>query len=102
MENADFSTMKFMEDIMLTIYGTKQCRFCVECKSAFDAQGVSYNFVELLDDLQVLKRFIHIRDTNPVYEGIQGSGKLGIPLIETEDGVYTRDWKQFLPEHDKK
>ena len=53
---------------MLTIYGTKQCRFCVECKSAFDEQG---------------------------------SGKLGIPLIKTEEGIYTRDWKQFLPENDK-
>lgn len=86
---------------MLTIYGTKQCRFCVECKSAFDTQGVEYTFVELLDDLQLLKKFINVRDTNPVYEGIQGSGKLGIPLIKTEEGTYTRDWKQFLPENNK-
>lgn len=81
---------------MLTIYGTNQCRFCVECKKEFDKQGVKYEFVELLDDLQLLKKFINIRDTNPVYEGIQGSGKLGIPLIMTEEGEYTRDWKQFL------
>ena len=86
---------------MLTIYGTKQCRFCVERKSAFDEQGVDYTFVELLDDLQILKKFINVRDTNPVYDGIQGSGKLGIPLIKTEEGIYTRDWKQFLPENDK-
>ena len=86
---------------MLTIYGTKQCRFCVECKSAFDEQGVDYTFVELLDDLQILKKFINVRDTNPVYDGIQGSVKLGFPLIKTEEGIYTRDWKQFLPENDK-
>ena len=60
---------------MLTIYGTKQCRFCVECKSAFDEQGVDYTFVELLDDLQILKKFINVRDTNPVYDGIQ-AGRL--------------------------
>lgn len=82
---------------MLTIYGTKQCRFCVACKKAFDEQGVKYEFVELLDDLQLLKKFINIRDTNPVYDGIQGSGKLGIPLIMTEEGKYTREWEQFLP-----
>lgn len=82
---------------MLKIYGTNQCRFCVECKKAFDEQNVAYEFVELLDDLQLLKQFINIRDTNPVYEGIQGTGKLGIPLIQTEDGEYTREWKQFLP-----
>lgn len=82
---------------MLKIYGTNQCRFCVECKNAFDEQNVAYEFVELLDDLQLLKQFINIRDTNPVYEGIQGTGKLGIPLIQTESGEYTREWKQFLP-----
>ena len=86
---------------MLTIYGTKQCRFCVECKSAFDEQGVDYTFVELLDDLQILKKFINVRHTKPVYDGIHRSGKLGIPLIKTEEGIYTRDWKQFLPENDK-
>lgn len=81
---------------MITIYGTNQCRYCVACKEAYDTQRVEYEFVELLDDLQLLKQYINLRDTLEIYEGIQGTGKLGIPLIKCDD-EYTRDWKKYLP-----
>jgi glutaredoxin-related protein len=69
---------------MLKIYGTMQCKDCVECVAAYQDKGVSYEFLEFHESLVNLKEFLLLRDTNPVFAELRGSGKIGIPCIVTE------------------
>lgn len=39
-----------------------------------------------------------IRDTSPVYGPIRGSGRVGFPLIQREDGALTLDANGSLQE----
>ena len=43
-----------------------------------------------------LKRFVTFRDTSPLYDSVRGSGSIGFPLIQLEDGTYTTDVNQVL------
>ena len=81
---------------MLKIYGTMQCKDCVECVEAFRANGVSYEFLEFSDSLAYLKEFLVIRDHNDVFAEIRGSVKIGIPCLVCDDGEVTLDWKKFV------
>ena len=36
-------------------------------------------------------QFITFRDTSPLYDGTRGTGAIGFPLVELEDGTRTRD-----------
>ncbi|WP_049962537.1 hypothetical protein [Oribacterium sp. FC2011] len=40
--------------------------------------------------------FIKIRDTNPVFDEIKGTGKIGIPAVVTEDKSVLIDWEGYL------
>ena len=81
---------------MLKIYGTMQCKDCVECVEAFRENGVSYEFLEFSDSLAYLKEFLAIRDRNDVFAEIRGSDKIGIPCLVCDDGEVTLDWKKFV------
>ena len=48
-------------------------------------------FINVTGSIDHLKEFITIRDTHPIFDGIRGSGAIGFPLIQLEDGSFTRD-----------
>lgn len=52
----------------------------------------------LWDPIDHLKTFITFRDTSPLFDGIRGTGGIGFPLIQMEDGSYTRDANKVLEE----
>lgn len=81
---------------MLKVYGSLLCPDCVECRKAFDAAGVSYQFLDFSEDLQNLKDFLKIRDESDLFCEIKECGKIGIPCIVREDGSITLEWDAFL------
>lgn len=76
----------------MTVLGTRQCPDTVACLAAFDLKGVTYDFRNI-EELPVLKEFLHYRDSNAAFDAVKASGGVGIPLIINDDGSLTFDWE---------
>ncbi|RYM02209.1 glutaredoxin [Sporolactobacillus sp. THM7-7] len=74
---------------MIKVYGTKLCPDCRAAIARFDEAGVSYEFFDICEDLAYLKAFLHIRDTNPIFDQVKSAARIGIPCILLEDGTVT-------------
>lgn len=77
---------------MLKIYGSRLCPDCVRCCASMDQAGVAYEYHDFAEDLGALKTFLSIRDTDPRFAEIRGSGRIGIPCIVEEDGTVRLTW----------
>ena len=84
---------------MLKIYGSDLCPDCVACKAAFDANGISYDFVNITAGMKNLKEFLKLRDKEPVFDDAKSSGYVGIPALLSENGSLTLDWETYLKEN---
>ena len=82
---------------MLTFYGSPHCPHCRECKAAFDAAGIEYEYVDITGSMKTLKQFLKLRDNLPVYDEIKAEGRVGIPTLVLEDGSLLFDWRSLLP-----
>jgi len=70
---------------MKKVYILEGCPDCAAIKNQIDD---SFTLVDI-SVLQNLKRFIAIRDTSPIFDVIRGTGSIGIPCFELEDGTIT-------------
>lgn len=81
---------------MLKIYGSMLCKDCVECREAFDKQGINYEFLDFSEALVHLKEFLALRDHHQLFDAVRAEGKIGIPCILDNNGKLTLDWEQFV------
>ena len=81
---------------MLKVYGTMLCKDCVACVERYKQEGIAFTFCDFKDDLDYLKKFLKLRDTDPMFAGIRADGGIGIPCVEKEDGSFTLDWESCL------
>ena len=81
---------------MVKIFGSMLCKDCVECHQKLTEAGVEFQFLDFADDLQNLKDFLRIRDTEQMFEPFRGEGKIGIPCMIKEDGTITLDLDDLL------
>ena len=81
---------------MLKIYRSLLCPDCVQCKNDLAAAGIEFVYLDFSEDLQYLKTFLTIRDTNPLFEEVKQRGSIGIPCIVEEDGTVTLDWEKYM------
>lgn len=84
---------------MFIIYGSEKCPDCVNCKANFDKYKIEYQFVEVLESLKNLKKFLHYRDTRKdVFDRLIKIGDIGLPaIVDENDNVFT-DWETYLKE----
>lgn len=82
--------------LKLVIYGTDTCKDCVDAKALLDAKGIRYLFLEFSDSIGNLKRFLKIRDTNPMFDAVKEKGGVGVPLFVLEDGTMTFDVNEVI------
>ena len=83
---------------MVKIYGTTLCVDCLECMETFDKEGIEYTLYDFKDDIENLKVFIHLRDTDPAFDRVKEKDALGIPCIVKEDGSIVIGLKRFMRE----
>ncbi len=69
----------------ITIIGSDLCPDCLATKEYFSKNNINYDFVEITESLQNLKAFISLRDKRAEFDSIKKEGKIGIPVIITED-----------------
>ena len=68
------------------VYGSPSCPDCVILKDLFDQEGVHYGYIDVLDGLAQLKKFLNVRDGNPeVFKKITDGLKIGIPAVVVDD-----------------
>ena len=48
-----------------------------------------FEVIDISQHVRKLKEFLHLRDTNPVFEKTKQSGGVGIPCFVLEDGTVT-------------
>lgn len=62
-------------DTQVTIYSTPTCHFCHLAKDFFDANGVMYEDVDVVSNLERRKEMVDM------------TGQLGVPVIRIGDDV---------------
>ncbi len=81
---------------MLLIYGTPLCKDCRDCLEAFDANQIPYTFLDITQELPVLKAFLAIRDREALFDPVRQAGKIGIPCIVDEQGQVSLNWETYV------
>ena len=79
---------------MITMYGMISCPDCsyvvaqIE-ENAKKTGSSDFTFIDIGEDVRNMKRFIRLRDTDPAFDSVRGSGSIGIPCFVREDGTIT-------------
>lgn len=81
---------------MLKIYGSMNCRTCIQCRKELDNAGVPYLYLDLADCVRNMREFLAIRDNSPLFDEVKAEGRIGIPCIVREDGRVTLTWEEFM------
>ena len=82
----------------MKVYGSNICPGTLRFLSILAENGVMPLFINVTGSIDHLKEFTLIRDTNPVFDEVRGTGSIGFPLIQLDDGTYTRDVNGVLKE----
>ena len=80
----------------MKVFGSNVCPGTMRFLSVLTENGVMPSFINVTGSIDHLKEVIFIRDTNPIFDSIRGTGRIGFPLIQLEDGTYTTDVNQVL------
>lgn len=78
------------------MYGTNACGDCVEAEALLKEKGIRHLYLEWSDNIGYLKRFLGLRDTNPLFEEVRKNGSVGIPCFQFEDGTLTLDVEEVI------
>lgn len=81
---------------MLKIYGSRLCPDCVACIQDLDNAKISYQYCDFSENLQYLKEFLKLRDSEPIFNEVRSVGAIGIPCLVDEEGRVTLDWSGYV------
>ena len=73
---------------MIKIYGMKSCPDCVAVDKQVEGDS-RYQVIDIGEHVRLLKEFLRLRDTNPVFDEAKEKGYAGIPCFVLEDGTVT-------------
>lgn len=80
----------------VTIVGSHLCEDTVNTLKVLNEKGVEVKFFNLSEDLSALKKYLHYRETERMYDEVRKNGGIGIPLLILEDGLKTFDVNEVL------
>lgn len=80
----------------IKVFGSNVCPGTMRFLAILTENKVMPVFVNVTGSIDHLKTFITFRDTSPLFDNIRGTGGIGFPLIQLEDGTYTRDANKVL------
>ena len=75
----------------VVMYGTKACPDCVEAEEILKEKGIQYLYMEFSDNIGYLKRFLTLRDTNPIFDEVKENHWVGVPCFQFQDGSLSLD-----------
>lgn len=75
----------------MKVYGADICIHCRNYKAIQKARGFEAEYIDIIENTTVLKEFLKIRDTSPLFDEVKERNGIGIPLFVREDGTMTHD-----------
>ena len=78
---------------MIRIYGMPSCPDCQVIGPQVMQHLDKYQPNDIGSDVHVMKEFLRLRDTSPVFDEAKKNGSIGIPCFVFEDGTVTLDPK---------
>lgn len=85
----------------VTVIGSHLCEDTRNTLEILKGKDVESEFFNLSEDLSALKKYLHYRETENMYEEVRKNGGIGIPLLVLEDGTKTFDVNEVLKKLEK-
>ena len=80
---------------MLKVVGSHLCPDTLGAIEQLKKEGKAFEFIDILNSHEELKVYLALRDTCPLYDGIRGTERMGIPAFLKEDGSVTLDMAEI-------
>ena len=80
----------------MKVYGSDICIDCRNYKAIQKNRGFEAEYIDITENTQNLREFLHFRDNEPIFEQVRQRGGIGIPLFVREDGVKTFEIDEAL------
>lgn len=80
--------------IKIIMYGSNACGDCLDAIKVLDEMNAQYTYIEFSESTINLKRFLKLRDTNPLFDEVKKAGNIGIPCFLLSDGAVTLDLQE--------
>ena len=80
----------------MKVYGSDICIDCRNYKAVQKSRGFEAEYIDITENTQNLREFLHFRDNEAVFEPVRQGGSIGIPLFVREDGAKTFDIDEAL------
>lgn len=80
----------------IKVYGSSICPGTMRFLAILTENNVMPLFINVTGSIDHLKEFITIRDSSPLFDSVRGTGVIGFPLVQFEDGSYTRNVNEAL------
>lgn len=74
---------------MIRVYGMEICPDCLEAKEQLLLAGVDFEFLDFADSTANLKKFLKLREGNPLFDEARRQGNIGIPCFVLPSGEAT-------------
>lgn len=80
----------------MKVYGSDICIDCRNYKALASGRNLEAEYIDITENTPNLREFLHIRDTQPVFNEVRTRGGIGIPLFVFDDGRMTLDLDEAL------
>ena len=80
----------------MKVYGSDICIDCRNYKALASGRKLEAAYIDITESTLNLREFLHIRDTQPLFDEVRSRGGIGIPLFVHEDGRMTLELDEAL------
>ncbi len=80
----------------VVMYGTNACPDCVEAQTILKEKNIQFLYLDWTNNIGNLKRFLKLRDHNPLFDEVKKTGSVGVPCFQLEDGTLTLNIEDVL------
>lgn len=70
----------------IIVFGSKFWPGCEPAKEYLSDHNIKFLYLDITENMLNLKAFLKYRDNNPEFEGIRGTGTVGLPCIVINKG----------------
>ena len=77
----------------MKMYSSDICKDCRAFKALIAERSIesAFEIVDITENTQNLREFLHLRDTEAVFEAVRERGTIGIPCFVSDEGNITLD-----------
>lgn len=80
----------------IKVIGSHMCPDTLYALHKLAEAGAAIDFVDMFSSHDALKQYLALRDNDPLYADVRGTGSFGIPCFIREDGSKTRNLEEVL------